>query len=423
MPEYYIGLDIGTSGCRACAIDEHSEVIAICSQAMPQPEIVKSRVQQDPAIWWQTVQKVLRQLLQQIEPEWVRAIAVDGTSGTVLITDESGRPLAPALMYNDNSCRKQAELISDLAPENCAAHGPSSGLAKLMWLQQQYPQGRYILHQADWIAGKLMNYFATSDENNALKSGYDLAQSNWPEWLNQLGIDIQMLPEVVKPGTAIGEITPLMADEFRLPADIKIIAGTTDSIAAFIAAGASRPGEAVTSLGSSLVLKVISSQPVYSAEYGIYSHRLGDYWLAGGASNTGGAVLLKYFTPQQIDTLSKQLAPTKPTGLDFYPLIKAGERFPLNDPQLSPKLAPRPQSDIIFFQAMLEAMASIEHQGYLKLAELGAEYPVSVTTAGGGSSNLGWREIRHNILGVPVYTARHNEACYGCALLAKQAQE
>lgn len=422
MPEYYIGLDIGTSGCRACAIDEHSELIAISIQSMPPPDEVNGRIQQDPNIWWQTVLGVLRQLLQQIEPEQVQAIAVDGTSGTLLITDEAGQPLAPALMYNDSSCQKQVDLVSKVAPADSAAHGPNSGLAKLMWYQQQYPQGRYILHQADWIAGKLMNRFGVSDENNALKSGYDLLQLNWPEWLNQLDIDIQKLPNVVKPGTAIGQITPLLAKEFQLPADTKVIAGTTDSIAAFIASGVSQPGEAVTSLGSSLVLKIISSKPIYSAEHGIYSHRLGDHWLAGGASNSGGAVLLKYFTPQQISSMTERLNPAQPTKLNYYPLTKPGERFPLNDPQLLPKLTPQPKDNVIFFQGMLEAMAKIEHQGYLKLAELGAEYPVTVTTAGGGSHNFGWREIRHNILGVPVYNSRHNEACYGSALLAMQAQ-
>lgn len=421
MPDYYIGLDIGTSGCRACAIDEHSRLIAISNQPMPQPSQVDDRVQQDPAIWWQAVQKTLTQLLQQIKPEQVRAIAVDGTSGSLLITDEDGLPLAPALMYNDSSCSDQSRRIAAIAPANCAAHGASSGLAKLMWFQQQYPQGRYILHQADWIAGKLMDRFGISDENNALKSGYDLIHSSWPDWLKQLDVDVKKLPTVVKPGTVIGQIAPAMAAEFKLATDTKLVAGTTDSIAAFIAAGASQPGEAVTSLGSSLVLKVISSKPIYSAEYGIYSHRLGDYWLAGGASNTGGAVLLEYFTAEQINSLSEQLDPTQLTKLDYYPLTKPGERFPLNDPQLAPTLTPRPKADIIFFQGMLEAMANIEHQGYQKLAELGAEYPVSVTTSGGGSCNHGWREIRHNILGVPVYTAKHNEACYGSALLARQA--
>jgi sugar (pentulose or hexulose) kinase len=82
---------------------------------------------------------------------------------------------------------------------------------------------------------------------------------------------------------------------FAIPKDCVIYTGTTDSIAAFLASGANSLGEAVTSLGSTLVLKLLSSQKVDDSNYGIYSHRLGNLWLTGGASNTGGAVLKSFF--------------------------------------------------------------------------------------------------------------------------------
>ena len=62
----------------------------------------------------------------------------------------------------------------------------------------------------------------------------------------------------------------------------------------------------------------------------------------GGASNTGGAVLKHYFTDKQLQELSQQIDPDKPSGLDYYPLTKPGERFPVNDPNLMPRLTPRP---------------------------------------------------------------------------------
>lgn len=62
----------------------------------------------------------------------------------------------------------------------------------------------------------------------------------------------------------------------------------------------------------------------------------------GGASNTGGAVLKAHFTDDQLTELSQQIDPEKPSGLDYYPLLKAGERFPINDPYLEPLLTPRP---------------------------------------------------------------------------------
>lgn len=85
---------------------------------------------------------------------------------------------------------------------------------------------------------------------------------------------------------------------------------------------------------------------------------------AGGASLSGGAVLLKYFTAQQLRELSPRLQPQTPTGLQYYPLLRPGERFPGFDGSKQPVLEPRPADDAVFLQAMLEGMASIEAEGY-----------------------------------------------------------
>jgi sugar (pentulose or hexulose) kinase len=118
--------------------------------------------------------------------------------------------------------------------------------------------------------------------------------------------------------------------------------------------------------------------------------------------------------------MSKQLSTDTDTGLDYYPLITRGERFPVNDPNYTGKLTPRPASDVQFFQGLLEGIASIEYQAYKKLQQLGAPCPNQIFTAGGGSQNQAWTAIRSRRLGVPVLTARQTEASFGSALLAKQ---
>ncbi len=425
MPDahLYIGIDIGTSGVRACAITQQAQILHLCTAPLPAPDRAGAAITQDARLWWQATEDVLQRLFNHIDPEEVAAISVNGTSGTVLVSDERGEPMAPARMYNDSQCREQAEQIKAVAPADSAAQGSSSGLAKLLYLAQQHPEARHYCHQADWIAGQLSGRFDVSDENNALKSGYDPIRRCWPDWIQALGLDTTRLPSVVPPGTPTGMIKHGLFADYQLNPQCQVVSGTTDSIAAFLATGAHRPGDAVTSLGSTLVLKIISEQPISSAEFGIYSHRLGDLWLAGGASNSGGAVLQKYFTPEQIQQLTEQLDPEQLTGLDYYPLLQPGERFPVNDDQLAPRLEPKADSELQRFQAMLEGIARIEREGYRKLQQLGAPYPTTVETAGGGSNNSGWTRLRQQMLGVPVNRATHSEACYGTALLAKRAIE
>jgi sugar (pentulose or hexulose) kinase len=277
------------------------------------------------------------------------------------------------------------------------------------------------MHQADWIMGRLCGQWGFSDVNNSLKLGFDAMHNCWPDWLEQLGVNRTILPKVLQPGTAVATIKQQVATQFGLPLTTQIIAGTTDSTAAFIATGANQVGEAVTSLGSTLVMKVISDKPIFSPKHGVYSQPLGNLWLVGGGSNSGGAVLLHYFNQQQLTEMTARLTPDQATGLDYYPLIHPGERFPVADNFKQPCLTPRPEDDVIFFQAMLEGMTNIEHQGYQLLAELGAPYPITLRSAGGGSHNPAWAEIRKTKLGIPMLKAQHQEAAYGSAVLARQA--
>lgn len=116
----------------------------------------------------------------------------------------------------------------------------------------------------------------------------------------------------------------------------------------------------MTSLGSTLAIKLVSKVRVDDARYGVYSHRLDDTWLVGGASNTGGAVLRQLFTDDQLVALSKDIDPSVPSPLDYYPLPKKGERFPVSDPNMMPRLQPRPNSDVEYLHGILESIARIE---------------------------------------------------------------
>lgn len=421
-PRLALGIDLGTSGCRACVIDSAGELCGQAAVTLPPPRRQGVHVEQDPASWWDALHATLRHLFAQLPAHHIAALAVDGTSGTLLLTDPAGVPLGPALLYNDARAHLEAQRIAHSAPPDSAAHGATSSLAKLLFLQTlDLPTAHHALSPADWISAKFTGRYGVSDEHNCLKLGYDPVQRRWPDWLDKLGVSKKLLPSVLPAGTPLGPISAAAAHAFGLAHDTLVVAGTTDSTAAFIASGAGAVGEAVTSLGSTLVLKVVSAQPVFAPAYGVYSHRLGDVWLAGGGSNSGGAVLRHYFSAQQLAALTPLLRPDQPTGLDYYPLLAPGERFPVNDAHLAPCLTPRPVSDVVFFQALLEGMARIEQRGYQLLAELGAPYPTSVRSVGGGAVNTPWKIIRENYLRTRMLDAAQHDAAYGAALLAQRA--
>lgn len=421
----YIGIDPGTSGCRATAINQDATVLYTASTELPPARAEGNGRYQDPLLWWQAVERVLDELLEQVDPAQVKRIAVDGTSGSVLVTNAAGEPLREALMYNDQRDPVYVEHLKAMAPPDNPVLSPNSGLVKLLWLSMHVDKSllAHALHQADWIAGKLTDHYGISDLNNCIKTGFNAEHHTWPRWMDTLPLDNAWLPEVQQPGEVVGPISEHMAQRFNLPAQTLVVSGTTDSTASFIATGAIEPGEAVTVLGSTLVLKVLGPSPILSAQYGVYSQPLGDLWLVGGASNSGGAVLKQYFSDEQLQAMTVQLDPQQPTGLDYYPLPGHGERFPINDPHLNPQLEPRPDDDVTFFQGLLEGMARIEKQGYERLAELGAPFPKRILTAGGGSVNDAWTQIRQSLLGIPVETAPSTEAAYGSALIALRSEK
>ena len=133
-------------------------------------------------------------------------------------------------------------------------------------------------------------------------------------------------------------------------------------------------------------------------------------------------MLKKFFSDEELEQFSQKINLDKPTELDYYPLLKSGERFPINNPKLLPKLEPIPDNKIEFLQGLLESMAKIEALGYKKLQKLGATPISRVYTAGGGAKNKNWAKIRQYYLQVPVKISDSTEAAYGTALLAKRSQ-
>lgn len=421
MSGIFVGIDVGTSGVRAIAIDESGAVQAETATRLPSPERDGPAITQDPALWWSALREVLSEIATQVGGDRVRAVAIDGTSGTLLVTDAEGVPLAPAGMYNDASAADLAPRIREHAPSESAAHGATSPLGRLLHLQSRFPDAVHALHQADWLAARLTGRYGLSDANNALKLGFDPVAFAWPAWMDGLGVRRDLLPDVVDPGTPVGTLKADIAAELGLDPETRIVAGTTDGCASFLATGASETGDGVSALGTTLTLKLLSDVPVFDAAVGVYSHRLQGRWLLGGASNTGGAALLRFFDTDRIRELTDRIDPERPIERGWHPLPGTGERFPIADPTLTFEPDRASMDDAAFLQGLLEGIAAVEARAYGVLHALGGPPLTRLRSVGGGAASLPWTRIRARHLGdgVTFMPPLHGEAAYGTALLAR----
>ena len=427
MTAYFIGIDIGTQGARVVLVDNEGSVISSDEQTFPLND--QSREEQSPVLWWETCYTSLSKVLQNargIDVHLIRAIAVTSTSGTVIPLDKENKPLHNALMYSDKRSVEQAKRCTDAALKyhnsGYTAYNFSSGLAKMVWFADTYPDKiqkiEKWIHAADFVTGMLSNRWGITDYTNAFKSGYDVSNFEWPDYLfTHLSLKKEWLPEVVPSGTVIGKLSPRLASKLGLPETIEITAGITDGCTSQIASGAMSPGDWNTTIGTTMVIKGVTENEVLDPAGRLYSHRHpAGYWMPGGASNTGADWVTNEFG-DDLANLNAQAEKLIPSVHIAYPLRQDGERFPIISPGAR-GFEPEGLTRAERFTANMEGVAYLERYAYELIEHLSNERVNAVFTAGGGSNSDAWLTIRSNVLNKPIYKMKHVSGAMGAAILA-----
>lgn len=396
-------------------------------------------------MWWAAVttclHRVIADLRWQGQPlEAISALAVTSTSGTILPIDARGKPLRPAMMYNDSRAQAEAEEVQAAGSELAAALGyrfnASFALAKILWLRHHeaelFAATHRFIHAADFIVGRLTGEFGMTNFSDSLKTGYDVQQERWPDFIEtKLAIPLERLLAVVRPGAVIAHTSPLCAETTGLPAGIPVLAGMTDGCTSQISTGAVAPGDWNSTLGTTLVVKGVTEQLLRDPRGRIYSHRHpAGYWLPGGASNTGGEAVALRFPQEKWAEFNAQALDIAPTDMVIYPLARLGERFPFARPAAegfvfdlaNHTLSPySPQSDRLLasdYTAHLEGVAYVERLAYEVLAGLGAEIGDTLYNAGGATRSRAWSQLRADILGRTLVRPEVTGGAMGAAIIA-----
>ncbi len=384
-----LGIDLGTTGLRVAIINTKKEILHTSSRQYD----TGLEVWED---WIYCFKKLIKEVPNDLKKKLV-ACSVAGTSGTLLACKNNGEPLGKALPYF-LSCSEYSNEIYNLFLKDCAGSSISGSVGRALRLLNKYGNEIILRHQADWLSGWLLNNWEYGEEGNNIRMGWEIYNNSWPENFKHLNW-FKCLPKIISSGKSMGSIYHKKATELNLPENLKVISGTTDSNAGVLAT-LPKKDDGITILGSTIVIKKFVEKPLLGK--GISNHKILESWLCGGASNAGGAILLDFFNLEYIEELSNQINPYKSTGIDLIPLSKKGERFPIDDPDLEPKLEPRPVSDSLYLHALLEGLAKIEAKSWQKLHELGADLPKQIITIGGGAKNITWKNIREKEIGIPI---------------------
>ncbi|MDT0459331.1 FGGY family carbohydrate kinase [Streptomyces sp. DSM 41527] len=427
----WLGLDLGTQSARCMAVDGTGQVLATAARPLTGRRD-GNRHEQDPEEWWSALAAACREALGQIDTRRVRGLAVDGTSGTILLADAHGTPLTPGVMYDDGRAAAQAAAVNAAGETVWRELGyrsmqPSWALPTLVRLLEDAPARRAgvrLLHQVDLVTWRLAGRQVAADASHALKTGYHLVEERWPHRvMAELGVPEGVLPEVVRPGGVLGSVCAAAAEATGIPAGTTIVAGMTDGCAAQIGAGALAPGAWNSVLGTTLVLKGSSPHLVRDPAGVVYCHRgPGDNWLPGGASSSGAGVLSRHFGGEDLDALTAQAAALHDPDAVAYPLVAGGgERFPFRAPDAQPFVLGHVPTRAAEFHAYLLGVACLERLCFDYLDHLGAPVDGPLTLTGGGARNAYWCQLRADVLGRPVRLPQQAEAALGMAVLAATA--
>lgn len=421
----YLGIDLGTQSVRVMAVTEEGHVAASASAPLTSHRN-GVRHEQYPEEWWTATARSCRSVMNQLRDAKLLGLAVDATSGTIVIMDSHLAPLGAALMYDDGRAREEAAEVNRVGSSRWQKMNyrmqPSWALPKAVWLDRNgsIPPRSRVVHQNDFINARFAGRLLSTDSSNALKTGYDLIGNEWPaEVMDALRFDPSRLPEVVRPGTLIGETCHRAQEETGIPSGVPIYAGMTDGCAAQIASATVSAGSWNSVIGTTMVIKGVTHHLMHDPFGVIYSHRSSDgMWLPGGASSTGAGIIAKEFDRSELTQLNEAALLSGPTGLSVYPLLGKGERFPFSAPDAEGFSIGHANSQQMRYRSILEGIACIERLSFDVLRSLGAPVEGNLTISGGATNSEAFNQIRADILQRPLAIPSVPESAFGMAILA-----
>ncbi|HEY1167606.1 MAG TPA: FGGY family carbohydrate kinase [Candidatus Limnocylindrales bacterium] len=451
-----LGLDVGTTSVKAGLFDESGRRLATAADEYRIDHPTPDRAELDPETYWSATVTAIRRALavSGADPAQLAAIAVSSQGETVIPVDAVGRPLGPALVWLDNragaEARWLAERFGDAAVyerTGIPSINPTWTACKILWWRRNEPDvfahARRFLLVEDFILHRLSGRFVTDGAVNCTSLLYDIRDHGW--WgpmLEAIGIEPGHLPEIVRPGSVVGTLSPAASRALGLPSTVRVVSGGMDQCTGAVGVGNIDGGVVSESTGGALTLQASVDRHGLdlTGQTPVYVHSAPNRYLYCPVCPTGGMALTWFrdqFGGEEVALAARdgrsaydlltELAAQAPPGAEGLTML----------PHLMGAFSPEydPEARGVFYgftlrhgkphfvRAVLEAVAFMLRRNLELLAGVGAGAS-EIRSHGGGARSALWNQIKADVCGLPVVTLQGEDAAVrGDAMLAGVATD
>lgn len=436
----YIGIDLGTSQLKVVLVNEQGSIVDTEQVSLSVQRSQPHWAEQDPSAWWQATCQIMGRLRQRCQ-YWhdICAIGLSGQMHGAVVLDQAGQVLRPCILWNDTRSSAECDWLSKYHPEfiQCSANMIMPGFTapKLLWLARHEPdvfaQISQILLPKDYLRWRLSGEFVSEPSDAAGTLWLDVQKRDWSDrLLTASGLRRAQLPRLVEGNQVSGYLRPDLAAQWGLPDEVVIAGGGGDNAASAVGVGATRPGDAFISLGTSGVIFIVNERLQPAPDFGVHAfcHALPDRWYQMSVMLSAASCLRwccnlfgvsEHQLMLEIASLTDQQKRQAPLFLPYL----SGERTPHNDPLARAGFYQlhHETSRALLGYAVIEGVTFGLADGLHVLQQAGGVINNCSLTGGGAKSTL-WAQLLADVTGIPLVThPDSSSAALGTARLAMLA--
>lgn len=445
MPEYLLGVDLGTGGCKTTIIDTKGRFVSDGYTEYPSYHPHIGWVEQNPSDWLPAMVNSLRIASEKggFDLKDIIALSVDASAHNTVLLDKNGDVLRNTIMWQDQRARQEAEYLKANAlalikDTTFAVPSPTWSLPQLMWVKGHEPQVfnqiSCVLFIDDYVRYLLTGACSTTHIQAQGSLMFDNVHMKWSEDLvRQSGLPMSALPEIKKATDIAGHITAAAGAYSGLKEGTPVVMGASDTALESYAVGGLRPGDCVLKMATAGGVNVFREVGRPFQDTFVYSHVVDGMWYYGRGTVSAAQALRWYRdtfcqkeiaeeraggvnTYQLLDREAEAIAPGA-DGLFFHPYM-SGERAPYWDTKLRASFTGFSSLHTRghFNRALLEGVTLSLWQCFGVMEEFGRIEKISFV--GGGAKSPLWRSILADVFNRTIVKFKRDDSSLGAAMLA-----